>query len=75
MLDVWGRTGTVGRVADILERKGRVADGLLAFLGDGRLRIPMAMNAVFETKNDKKEKRGKTLCYEKESKEVREGST
>ena len=42
---------------------------------DGRLRIPMACayNSYWETKNDKKEKRGKTLKYGKESKEVREG--
>ena len=42
---------------------------------DGRLRIPTACayNSYWETKNDKKEKRGKTLNYEKETKEVRDG--
>ena len=45
---------------------------LCAFLST-RLPVPLALNAIFETKNDKKEKRGKTLNYERESKEIREG--
>ncbi len=36
------------------------------------MRIPMAKKE-FVTKNQKKEKRGKTLNYDRESKEVREG--
>ena len=34
----------------------------------------MAMKAAtFETKNEKKEKRGRTLNYDNENKEIREG--
>ena len=43
----------------------------LVFLADGRIALPAAK--MFESHNEKKEKRGNTLCYEKESKEVREG--
>jgi len=74
LLDTWNRTGTTGRGLGILERKERPSYALLSFLADDRLRIPMAMKAVtFESKNEKKEKRGKTLNYESECKEIREG--
>ena len=43
----------------------------LVFLADGRMALPAAK--MFESHNEKKEKRGKTLCYEKESKKVRGG--
>ena len=75
LLEAWNRTGVKGRGLGILERKQSVSQGLLAFLAtDGRLKIPMATAyARFESKNDKKESRGKTLNYDRESKEVREG--
>ena len=58
------------------ERIEKVTTGLLCFL-ENRVKVPMALNAHtkagFESKNTKKEKRGKTLRYANESKEVREG--
>ena len=75
LLEAWNRSGVTGRGLGILERKQSVPQGLLAFLAtDGKLKIPMATAyARFESKNDKKESRGKTLNYDRESKEVREG--
>ena len=43
---------------------------LIAFLAD-RVSVPMATK--FKSKNTKKEERGKTLNYEKETAEVRKG--
>ena len=43
----------------------------LVFLAYGRMALPAAK--MFESQNEKKEKRGNTLCYEKENKGVREG--
>ena len=61
----------------ILERGQKLTPGLLAFLANDRLLIPMAANysksEEFQSKNDKKEARGKTLNYERENKETREG--
>ena len=60
-----------------MERIQEVTTGLLAFLAHDRLNIPMAAHYAkeewFESKNQKKEARGKTLNYERESKETREG--
>ncbi len=67
---VWNRTGTTGRGREILERKEEFSDAKLAFLST---RVTVPMTKKFATKNEKKEKRGKTLNYEKESKETREG--
>ena len=67
MIYFWNRSTHV--------RDTPVSDGLVGFLGE-RLPVPMAkaaFNAVFESKNDKKEESGNNLCYEKESKEIREG--
>ena len=66
-----GRTGTTGRGREILVRKEEVSDALLAFLGQRMPKLPRAKK--FATKNEKKEKRGKTLNYERESKDLREG--
>ena len=56
----------------VVARENDVTESLLCFLAeDSRLKVPMAVK--YETLNEKKEKRGKTLTYEKESKEVREG--
>ena len=71
LLETWNRTGTTGKGKDILERKEAVTDALLAFLGTRTPNLPKAKK--FSTKNEKKEKRGKTLSYERESKEIREG--
>ena len=71
LLDTWNRTGTTGRGKEILEREEAVSDALLAFLGTRTPKLPRVKK--FSTKNEKKEKRGKTLSYERESKEIREG--
>jgi len=77
LLETWNRTGVTGRGVGILERSHQPSPALLAFLADSRLNIPMAISyskqETFESKNQKKEARGKTLNYERESKEVREG--
>ena len=73
-MKVWDRTGTTGRGKEVLEvlvRKKEVSDALLAFLGQRMPKLPRAKK--FATKNGKKEKRGKTLNYERESKDLREG--
>ena len=70
LLRVWNRTGTTGRGREILERREEVSEGLLAFLGTRMPRLPIAKK--FASKNEKKEKRGKTLNYERESKDMRE---
>ena len=59
----------------IVDRENEVTEALLSFLANDRLRIPMAVayNAKLESKNTRKEQRGKTLNYIKENKEVREG--
>ena len=44
---------------------------MLAFLGTRTPNLPKAKK--FCSKNEKKEKRGETLSYERESKETREG--
>ena len=71
LLEVWDRTGFTGRGRGILERKTEPSEALLAFLADARLPVPMAKSYV--TRNDSKEKRGKTLNYDREPKEIREG--
>ena len=43
----------------VVARESDVTESLLCFLADDRLKIPMAEK--YETLNDKKEKRGKTL--------------
>ena len=53
-----------------MERVAEADDALLSFLGQ---RLPVPMTKRVETKNESKERRGKTLNYHKESKEVREG--
>ena len=63
MLEAWNRTGTTGRGKEILERKEVVSDALLAFLGARTPSLPKAKK--FSSKNEKKEKRGKTLSYER----------
>ena len=79
LLDVWNRNATSGQGVEVLRRKKAEEDdvALLAFLADGRLPLPMAkkygLYANFTTANEKKEQRGKTLNYENESKEIREG--
>ena len=65
LLDTWNRTGTTGRGKEILERKEAVTEALLAFLGTRTPNLPKAKK--FSPKNQKKEKRGKTLSYERES--------
>ena len=60
-----------------MERSQEVTTGLLAFLAHNNVNFPMAAHYTkeewFESKNQKKEARGKTLNYERESKETREG--
>ena len=75
LLEQWERTSTTGRGIRILARDGPPSTGLLAFLAEDRLKIPFvhAYTAAWESKNDWKEARGKTLNYDRESKEVREG--
>ena len=53
-----------------MERMEDVDEALLSFLSD---RMPVPMTKKFMSKNDKKEARGKTLNYEKESAEIRNG--
>ena len=48
-----------------------MSDALLAFLGTRTTNLPKPKK--ISSKNEKKEKRGNTLSYEKESKELREG--
>ena len=78
LLRTWRRTGTEGAGVDLAERRASDRAAMLAFLmEDRRLMVPAVKKHVayqaFETKNTKKEKRGKTLNYLTESKEVREG--
>ena len=55
----------------ILERIEASTEALLTFVGTRTPNLPKAKR--FSTKNEKKEKRGKTLSYEGESKEIRQG--
>ena len=84
LLDTWKRTNVTGKGVAVLERTSNLStstkkslDERLSFLARfERCLIPMAANYAkknFQSKNEKKEVRGKTLNYEKESKEVREG--
>ena len=72
LTEEWNRTGTTGRGREYLERKEEPSKALLSFLADQRLPIPMAKDLV--TKNESKEKRGKTLNCDKVSKEVRDST-
>ena len=75
LLQEWDRTGTTGRGLRILQREGPPEEALLCFLAADRLKVPFvhAYSASWESKNAKKEQRGKTLNYDRETKEVREG--
>ena len=53
------------------QRNEDISEELCSFLAD-RIPVPVAMKA-FKSKNETKEARGKTLNYEKETAEVREG--
>ena len=70
LLETWKRNKVSGPGVEVLERS-QDRQTLLAFLANDRLEIPMAKKYV--TKNDNKEARGKTLNYEREDKEIREG--
>jgi hypothetical protein len=74
LLDAWNRTATSGPGVDMLRRR-QDNEAMMAFLADSRLPIPAVKGyqKQFVTKNDKKEARGKTLNYEREGKELREG--
>ena len=75
LVDQWARTGVSGKGISILQKDAPHSTSMLAFLADMRLRVPLATayKAQFVSKNTKKELRGKTFNYERESKEVREG--
>jgi hypothetical protein len=73
LLETWQRTGTTGSGIQVLERKARPEQEFKALLAFFAERMPVPMSKGLETKNDKKEKRGKTLNYDKENKEIREG--
>ena len=84
LLSEWKKTGTTGRgeeylrgrqrreahIAAMVPRDADVSVELICFLAE-RLTIPMATK--FKSKNTKKEERGKTLNYDKETAEVRQG--
>jgi hypothetical protein len=79
LLDVWARNNVSGPGVEILQSK-RQRQALLAFFAqDRRLPTPMAEAYAKATAspqmsaNAKKEARGKTLNYEREDKEIREG--
>ena len=58
LLEAWNRTGTTGRGREILERIEVVSHALFALLGTRTPSLPKAKK--FSSKNEKKEKRGKT---------------
>ena len=69
LLEALRRTGATGPGVRYLQRKGKPSQALMAFLADGRLAVPMASRM---RKKESMDRRGKTLRYEKESKEIRE---
>ena len=75
LLETWNRSGTTGAGVDVLKRKQSTLSLLAFYAEDNRLPIPLAQvySKGFESRNDKKEARGKNLNYEKEDKETREG--
>jgi hypothetical protein len=70
LLETWERNKVSGPGVEVLERS-QDRQTLSAFLADSRMDIPMAKKYV--TKIENKEARGKTLHYEREDKEIREG--
>ena len=69
LLDALRRTGVTGSGVRYLQRRGRPSQALMAFLANGQLAVPMASRM---RKKESMDRRGKTLRYEKESKETRE---
>ena len=59
------------RLSQLLEKRAKERTARLAFMAEDA-RLPIPTTKPFQTKNDKKESRGKPLNYEKESKDVRE---
>ena len=76
--EIRSRTGNTGRGRENSDKTSNykttfseIDVAMLSFLADGRIPSLFATKP-FVSKNESKEKRGKTLNYEKESKEVRE---
>ena len=65
-----GRQRREAQIATVVPRDTEVSYELISFLAE---RLTVTMATKFKSKNTKKEERGKTLNYDKETTEVRKG--
>ena len=72
LIQVWKRGGRTSRSPSRARAEAVDAEALLCFLAED-LRLPIPTAKPFISKNEKKEMRSKTLDYEKETTEIREG--